>query len=756
MKQAMKLKPLGALVAGLAFCDPAIAADKEVQKKDDGTLPAVEVTASKEAPAYVATKTRVGKVEQDPHDIPQAITTVTSTLLQEQQAGSLQEAMRNVSGISFNAAEGGRAGDNMNLRGFYTFGDMYLDGIRDTAQYNRETFNYEQIDVLRGAGAMLFGRGQAGGVINQVTKTPLEYDQYRLTGSAGSHGYQQFTADLNKGISEDTGIRVNLMDRSEGSWRRNPDGGAEPTINRTGAAISLALNQTSDHKFWLNHTYLRTRDNPDYGIPFDSRTRLPATTFRDTNGNATTRLSPNTFWGTAKTFDNSDTSMSTLVHDWKIDNDTKLRTQLRYADYDRSYWAKTPSITSEPNADGIRTNTAGTAASGNVTRAAYYNTTTLQSDLSKKFSALGMKHEVITGFEFLREDGYRNALRNAAAAAGAAPIIRPYVEPLSGATGAGNLTASNPNSFNSDSYALYAQDMVEFIPQWKLTAGARHDRLDAKYSSATSPKLSYGEWSYRGALSFHPNDESHYYLGWSDSFSPTADLYQLTVKPLPPERSNVVELGAKYILFNGDLTLRGALYRATKDWERNTDLESTAAILTKKRRTDGLEIEAAGRITSNWEIFAGLALMDATILEVAQNYVTSNGSTTLQQSRQEYVGQRARNTPRYTFNLWSTYKIAANWKVGGGVEAKDNRLAFNPSNRVQADVPTLNGAYHPNTAPAYHRVDAMLSYEQPRWALKLNVKNVFDKLYYDAVYDNGGFTVPGTRRTVILTAELKY
>jgi hypothetical protein len=61
--------------------------------------------------------------------------------MEEQQVGSLKEALRNVSGLTFNAAEGGRSGDNMNLRGFYTFGDMYLDGIRDTAQYNRETFN---------------------------------------------------------------------------------------------------------------------------------------------------------------------------------------------------------------------------------------------------------------------------------------------------------------------------------------------------------------------------------------------------------------------------------------------------------------------------------------------------------------------------------------------------------------------------------------------------------------------------------------
>ena len=79
----------------------------------------------------------------------------------------------------------------------------------------------------------------------------------------------------------------------------------------------------------------------------------------------------------------------------------------------------------------------------------------------------------------------------------------------------------------------------------------------------------------------------------------------------------MVELGAKWMLFEGDLSLRAALFRATKDWERNTDLETTGAILTRKRRTDGLELEAAGRITERWEVFAGLALMDAEILKVA-------------------------------------------------------------------------------------------------------------------------------------------
>ena len=166
------------------------------------SLPAVKVEATAEPMevnnGYQATETRVGKVKQDPHDVAQAVTTVTNQLMEEQQVGSLREALRNVSGLTFNAAEGGRAGDNMMSRGFYTFGDMYLDGMRDTAQYNRETFFLEQIDVLRGSASMLFGRGQAGGVIDLVSKTPKRADAYTLTGSLGTDTYSEVTADLNK------------------------------------------------------------------------------------------------------------------------------------------------------------------------------------------------------------------------------------------------------------------------------------------------------------------------------------------------------------------------------------------------------------------------------------------------------------------------------------------------------------------------------------------------------------------------------
>lgn len=712
------LMPLGALMlAGLSTLAPQAMAQSAAKE-----LPTVQVHADADKPDSLrATSTRVGKVLQDPHDVPQAITTLTSALMEQQQVGSLREALRNVSGLSFNAAEGGRSGDNMNLRGFYTFGDMYLDGIRDTAQYNRETFALEQVDVLRGAGAMLFGRGQAGGVINQVSKLPLGFAQNKLTASVGTDGYSALTGDINQPLNEGTSLRINALQRDEGSWRSNPATGSEPELHRKGLAISLALNQKSDSPFWINYYELQTNDNPDYGNSFNPATRAPGTT-----------LDASTFFGNDNTFDQSETRVTTVINQVRLSPTSALRTQVRMADYDRSYWAKTPTLASLPDAQG--------GVGGNQTRSTDYQTLSLQSDYSTRLQAWGLAHEALAGFEYLNEDSSRKGLQNFGTTA--APDFRPYQVATAGAA----------TTFKSDSYAVYAQDTVEFMPQWKATAGVRRDQMDATYSSATSPALNFGENSYRAALSFHPSDDTHYYLAWSDSFSPTADLYQLTVAAQPAERSDVLELGAKWLLLDGNLALRAALYQATKNWERSADLESTAAILTKKRRTDGIELEVAGRLSAQWEVFAGLSLMDAKILEVAENINATTGVIT--QANPAYAGQTARNTPPYTLNLWSSYKLSPQWTVAGGVEAKGERQAVNPSGT--GAVPTLDGSYHPNTAPAYVRWDAMVAYALNQWTIQLNIKNLLDQLYYDSVYDNGGFTVPGVRRSATVSAEYQF
>lgn len=322
-KQRVPALSLGAaLIAGLFGTVNAAFAEER-------TLAPVTVKAAAEPQdGYMATKTLVGKVVQDPQDIPQAITTITRSLMEEQDANSLREALRNVSGLSFNAAEGGRSGDNMLLRGFYTFGDIYRDGIRDTAQYNREVFNLEQVDVLRGAASMIFGRGQAGGVINQVSKTPMLYGINTASAAVGSYNYLEAKGDLNQRIGETTAFRVNFMAREEGSDRSNPVNGSSPEIKRGGVAPSIAFGLGTPHEVTLSY-YLNTADRPDYGVPFNAATKRPNQDYAKAGA----------YWGNDQNFDDSATNIGTLNYLFKIAPDTQWRTVVRAANYKRSYWA---------------------------------------------------------------------------------------------------------------------------------------------------------------------------------------------------------------------------------------------------------------------------------------------------------------------------------------------------------------------------------------------------------------------------------
>jgi catecholate siderophore receptor len=113
------------------------------------------------------------KLAEDQKDAPQSITVVSQELIADQGGTRLEDALRNVPGITLNAGEGAARGDTVNLRGFSAFNDFFLDGIRDAAVYTRDSFDLDSVEVLKGPSAVLFGRGSTGGAINQVSKAPF-------------------------------------------------------------------------------------------------------------------------------------------------------------------------------------------------------------------------------------------------------------------------------------------------------------------------------------------------------------------------------------------------------------------------------------------------------------------------------------------------------------------------------------------------------------------------------------------------------
>ncbi|MES2424785.1 MAG: TonB-dependent receptor plug domain-containing protein, partial [Pseudomonadota bacterium] len=168
---------------------------------EDRSLKQVVVTEKREEErgkdSTRVTTTTIGKGKQQLRDIPQSITVVTEKLINDRNLDTVKDALRQTSGVTFLAAEGGE--EDIRLRGFSLAGtgDIFLDGIRDPAFYDRDTFNLDRLEVLRGSASLLFGRGSTGGAVNQVSKIPRAITEHEVTTTLGSHDYRRIVGDFN-------------------------------------------------------------------------------------------------------------------------------------------------------------------------------------------------------------------------------------------------------------------------------------------------------------------------------------------------------------------------------------------------------------------------------------------------------------------------------------------------------------------------------------------------------------------------------
>ena len=139
-------------------------------------------------------------------DTPQSVNVLPQTLLREQAVTRLEDALKNVPGVTLNAGEGAARGDTINIRGFSAFNDFFLDGIRDAAIYVRDPFNLDTIEVFKGPSATLFGRGSTGGAVNQVSKSPTMAPLGVLTADYGTNDEFRGTIDINQPIGPRRGL----------------------------------------------------------------------------------------------------------------------------------------------------------------------------------------------------------------------------------------------------------------------------------------------------------------------------------------------------------------------------------------------------------------------------------------------------------------------------------------------------------------------------------------------------------------------
>ncbi len=682
-----------------------------------------------------ATTTTIGKGRQELRDVPQSVTVVTERLIDDRNLDTLKDTLKNTAGISFLAAEGGE--EDIRLRGFslQATGDIFVDGLRDPAFYERDTFNWDRLEVLRGSASMLFGRGSTGGAVNQVSKLPRLFQDNEVAVTMGSSGYLRATADLNVKTGDSAAFRVNAMNNV------GDNHGAK--IDKVGIAPSFRWGIGQADEFLVSLYHLENNNGINYGLPWLQGEMLP--------------VDPSSYYGTSTDVSAGSASMGTLGHVHRFTDRSELKTTLRLGSYTRDQRASTVRIAPAAVQPGAVPVTQANFGPDTVLRRSGGNSThakiqdldavTLQSDYDTRFTAFGLKHSVQAGLDFTKDDFIGYTVANPASGALLKADITAAQNRGGGAVDESLRLVHKNRDFKSQATGLYAQNLVQLSPAWKVLGGVRYDRFEGSYRTFSTAAATYGNvtadrsradglWSERLGVLFQPTPLSSFHFSYGTSFNTSGDAYQYDAlgSNTPPERSRNLELGAKLDSDSGNATLRLALFHATKYNERNRDETSvspTNYVLSGQRHAAGVEVDIAGRITPQWEVFGSYAFIPDAEVDKASSVL----GTTL---TGETVGQRPGLTPRHSGTFWTTYQFTPKFRFGGGLNARSS------------DTPQQSSI----AAPRFVTADLMAEYDAGPVLFKLNVSNVSNKLYADVLYR--GHYIAGKPRTVQLTTAVKF
>jgi catecholate siderophore receptor len=744
-----KLLPLAALMlAGSLSAQHTLA-----QEASEKTLKTVTVQEKAEVAegkdSVRTTETTIGKGQQQLRDIPQSVTVVTERLMDDRNLDTFKEALKNTAGISFLAAEGGE--EDIRLRGFslQATGDVFVDGVRDPAFYERDTFNLDRLEVLRGSASMLFGRGSTGGAVNQVSKAPRLMDESQVDLTLGSHKHRRIVGDFNKQTGESAALRITAMQTQA------DNNGAGSSLDKSGVAGTYRWGIGEKDEFSVGLYHLDNRNGMNYGMPWikPTPTSSPLTT-------TVLPVDPSTYYGMASDGNGGSATHASLGHTHRFAADSELKTQIRKGRYERDQRAsamRMAGAASQPDLTAVSLATLGpntVLTRGTNNKIQDMDTLNVQSDFSKKFEALGVRHELLAGVDLATEDKTVYAVRTAGTQGGVT-LIKPNTTvgtPNDGAwVNEGSRVLRVNNQYASTSWGAYLHDLVQVAPQWKVLGGLRYDSLKGDYdaygnptnATENGPRASYqmkvGEWSQRAGVLFQPNDLQSFHFSYGTSFNTSGDTYSLGASNVdtPPEQSVNLELGTKLDSADKRFTTRLALFRATKKNERNTDPLLPVVTLTGSRYVSGVEIDVAGRLTPKWEVFGSFTWMpDAKVSKAAPCPATGACS---QGAAGERVGDRPALTPVHSGSAWTTYQLTSQWRVGGGVTFRGRQTPTRSEFEVRSFVVG-------DLMAEYAYSDAL--------TFKANMSNVTNKLYADALYP--AHYIPGAGRLTQITASYKF
>lgn len=623
-------------------------------------------------------------------NVPQSLTITTEEEIEERGWTTLGEIVNYTPGVNTSQGEGHR--DSIVFRGVRSTADFFIDGMRDDVQYYRGLYNIQQVEILRGPNALLFGRGGTGGVLNRVTKKGVLGENFADAAFAidtfGEFGVQ---GDINLSSSDMAAFRLNASYESLDNHRDFYDG-ERIGINPTGR-LQFGDSTTLD----LSYEYANHDRFIDRGIPTGSDGR-PVEAFDEI-----------TFGDAELNYLDLEAHLlrATLQHNFS--DEWKGVVSAFYGDYDKLYQNFYASAYDEANTPD------------EVTLDGYVDTTQrenliLTTNLVGEFEIGGIGHTLLIGGEYINtssnDDRFNPVFSTSDDDTETFSIMRPLA--LRGGVGtnaAGQPTTVTFSDLNDstqsdlDVLSLYIQDEIKLTEWLRLVVGGRFDSFDITVDDLTPGGITRSrkdeEFSPRGGIVLKPQDNISIYASYSESFLPRSGEQFASLgggaDALEPDQFSNLEAGVKWD-FLDSLSLTAAIFEIEESSPQPNDNDpETLDVVDSK--IQGFELQLQGEVMPGWSVSAGYSYLDGE-----------------QQSRTGPTGLRPRELPENMFSIWNSVDVTDRFGIGLGLTHQDESFVDNGNNAV---------------LPAYTRVDAAAWYDVTEdWRVQVNVENLTDTDYF--------------------------
>ncbi len=648
-------------------------------------------------------------------NVPQSLSIVTADEIEVRGWTSIGDIIDYTPGVNTTQGEGHR--DAVVFRGVRSTADFFIDGMRDDVQYYRPLYNLEQVEILRGPNALLFGRGGTGGILNRVTKKGVlgeTFNGLQVRGDEfGEFGIQY---DGNYSDGDRYAFRLNAMYESLDNHRDFYDGdriGFNPT-----AKLAISSATTLD----LSYEYVDHQRFIDRGIPTGSDGRpveaFENIVFADPELN-TTELEAHLL-------------RATLQHEFS--SSLKGNFSAFYGDYDKLYQNFYVSGYNQASTPDV------------VTLDGYVDTTQrenliLSANLIGEFATGQMKHTLIGGVEFIDTSSDQDRFNSFWDTTSDDNEIFSIARPLQLRGGVGVNASGMPtrNDFTADLnddtrvdidvFSVYLQDEIRVNDWLQVILGARFDSFDIEVFNVPANETRSredDEVSPRAGLIFKPQENISVYASYSESFEPRSGEQFANINgnnnALDPNTFKNREIGLKWDFAQG-LSLTASLFEIEQSSPQVAD-NDPATLDVIDSEIDGFELQLKGNLTERWFMTAGYSHLDG-------EQVDRSGPT----------GLRPAELPEHMFAIWNHFQATERFGLGLGLTYQDDSFINNG-----------------NTAelPDYTRVDAAAYYDvSDALRLQLNVENLTDELYFPNAHSTHQVTV-GAPRTARVQVSWQF